>query len=418
MADTTNDLFVQIERANRISNYAVGAGIRGILLVVQILQRLEKERLLKGGEVESFSAFLKVTEGKYDIMNIPYLKKEASSDGSVLPGALRHIQDSLDAAGIRYSILPDLNPGDLRLQVAVFKEDAQKFSAFYTGYLRSHLSGGEMAFLDLLNFTDGSANIISFPDAAEDAMKQALETLHVDWAPLPDLNLKDGEFQISVAGHSTDTVLRAYKLYQEGLLSRGEPAKDAKVMTEGEYQATACLSSDAYAGTADEKTEAALKSYEAPLSESKQKALEAADAKIGTPDWFSFRHQMESGEFIPISVDCRTLVDHSSARVMMGRYPQMFCCRIPGTNGDKEKLLAVAKPHVFLIKDADKPRFIVFLRKDEMPRILGNDGTVKEDGAFPDLKAVLSRFDKKDLSRVPETAVSRLMDVPFPAPVK
>lgn len=418
MADHTNELFMEIERANRISRFAVGGGIKGVLLLIQLIRRLEKEGMLKGGEVTDFRAFLKATEGKYDIMNIPYLSKEAAEAGLIRPDALTHIKGSLDAAGIRYCVLPDLNPGDFRIQVAVFKEDAQKFSAFYTGYLRRHLSGGEMAFPDLLNFTDGSANIISFPDEAKEDMKQALDTLHVDYASLPDLNLKDGEFQLSVAGHNTDTVLRAYKLYQEGLLQRGKSAKDAKVMSEDQYQATAVLSADAYAGTADETTRELLEENEEELSKGKQRLLDAADGKLQEPDWFSFRHQMESGDFIPISVDCETLVDRSSARIMMERYPQMFLCRIPGTAGVGERLLAVSKPHVFLVRDAAKPRFIVFLRKDEQPRILGRDGAVRTDELFPDLKSVLARFDTKDVTKLSEKSMALITDVPFPAPVK
>lgn len=418
MADNTNELFMEIERANRISRFAIGGGIKGVLLLIQLIRRMEREGMLKGGEVTDFRAFLKATEGKYDIMNIPYLRNEAVEDGMIRADAMERIKGSLDAAGIRYCVLPDLNPGDFRIQVAVFRDDAQKFSAFYTGYLRSHLSGGEMAFPDLLNFTDGSANIISFPDEAKEAMKKALDTLHVDYASLPDLNLKDGEFQLSVAGHNTDTVLRAYKLYQEGLLLRGETAKDAKVMSEDQYQATACLSADAYAGTADEKIGEKLKDNEHALSKEKQRAVDEADGELQEPDWFSFRHQMESGEYVPISVDCQTLVDKSSARIMMERYPQMFLCRIPGTSGTGERLLAVSKPHVFLVQDAAKPRFIVFLRKDEKPRILGSDGTARSDELFPDLKSVLTRFDTKDVTKIHEKSMALLTDVPFPAPVK
>ena len=218
MSEYTNELYMQLTRANRTANLAIGAGIRGVLFLYQFISRMEKEGILKGGEVLSMEKFLKATEGKYDIMNVPYAVSDAARSGSIRPEALEKIKGSLDASGIRYCVLPDMNPADHRIQIAVFREDAQKFSAFYTGYLRGFLTGGKKEYADLLNFTDGSANIVSIPDEAKEAMEGALAKLKVDWAPLPDLNLKDGEFQISVASHNTDTVLRAYKLYQEGLL--------------------------------------------------------------------------------------------------------------------------------------------------------------------------------------------------------
>ena len=93
-------------------------------------------------------------------------------------------------------------------------------------------------------------------------------------------------------------------------------------------------------------------------------------------------------------------------------------CRIPGTAGIEERLLAVSKPHVFLVQDAAKPRFIVFLRKNEKPCILGRDGAARTDDLFPDLKSVLARFDMKDVTKIHEKSMALLTDVPFPAPVK
>ena len=121
--------------------------------------------------------------------------------------------------------------------------------------------------------------------------------------------------------------------------------------------------------------------------------MDEADGKLQEPDWFSFRHQMESDEYIPISVDCETLVDRSSARIMMERYPNLFFCRIPGTKDESEKLLAVSKLHAFLIEDAAKPRFIVFVNRVTPPSVIGRSGSFQDkDLEFSTAEKLLERL--------------------------
>lgn len=419
MSEYTNELYMQLTRANRTANLAIGAGIRGVLFLYQFISRMEKEGILKGGEVLSMEKFLKATEGKYDIMNVPYAAADAALSGSIRPEALEKIKGSLDASGIRYCVLPDMNPADHRVQIAVFREDAQKFSAFYTGYLRSFLTGGKKEYADLLNFTDGSANIVSIPDEAKEAMEGALAKLKVDWAPLPDLNLKDGEFQISVASHNTDTVLRAYKLYQEGLLTRGSSLKDARVMTEDDYKETAKLTADAYVEMSDKALLEKSRTYDADTAPEKERAIRKADGNMMVPDTFSFASHIKDPEYTAVSVDCATLVDDSSARIMMERYPNLFFCRIPGTKDESEKLLAVSKLHAFLIEDAAKPRFIVFVNRVTPPSVIGRAGSFQDkDLEFSTAEKLLERFDSMDPLRIPAAKAASLSHVPFPPPVK
>ena len=252
---------------------------------------------------------------------------------------------------------------------------------------------------------------------AEKDFKAALDTLHVDYAHLPDLNLKDGEFQLSVANHNTDTVLRAYKLYQEGLLSRGMPMKDARVLTEDGYRETGRLSNEDYIDHAEEAIKEKTDSYEEKIDPQKEKLLSEADNSISAPDYFSFKRQLESPEYTNISIDCDTLVDKGSARDLMERYPHLFFCRIPGTYGEDERLLAVTRPHVFLIEDGAKPRFIAFLRRDDQPVVFSPKG--RESGhEFSRMADLLARFDEHTLSESLAKSAKYLPDVPFPAPVK
>ncbi|MBR2562866.1 MAG: hypothetical protein IKE31_12095 [Eubacterium sp.] len=411
MAEYSRELYMQIERANRTASFAIGSGVKAVLLLYQFFARLEKEGLLSGGEITDLDRFLKATEGRYDIMNIPYPAQDAASD------ALGAIRQKLDAAGIRYCVLPDMDPADRRVQVAVYSPDTQKFSAFYTGYMRAFLSGGKKDFLDLYNFTDGNTSIISFPDEAREDIEKTLGLLKVDYAPLPDLNLKDGEFQLSVASRHTDTVLRAYRLYREGLLKKGQSAPEARIMREEDYHRTALLSEEQYIHTAPERVLERTDRYGRSLDGEKARMLDAADSRVSAPDWFSFKCQMDSGEYVPIVIDKKTLVDDSAAEIMMERYPHLFMCRLPGTDGEEERLLCIPKPHVFFLEDAAGPQYIAFLRKGENPRVLGKSDK-GEDLLSMNLADVLYRFDAPDLSGIREESLALLSDVPFPAPVK
>lgn len=70
-------------------------------------------------------------------------------------------------------------------------------------------------------------------------------------------------------------------------------------------------------------------------------------------------------EYIPISIDRRTLVENSNVINKDGleRYNQ-FSCRIPGTYGKNEKQLVIPDEQVFRKTNGS---YIAFLRKDEAP---------------------------------------------------
>ena len=107
-----NEVLARIMRGNQTFNVVLTAGIRGILLLAQHLHRMHKEKLLSGGEIESFEKFLKATGGRFDIINVPVTEGNASE--------LDAFQNMLEERKIRYHILPDLNGNDrARLETAI-----------------------------------------------------------------------------------------------------------------------------------------------------------------------------------------------------------------------------------------------------------------------------------------------------------
>ena len=47
------------------------ADARMALAIYSLFKRLQKEHILKGGEVEQFEKFLKATDGRFDLVNVP-----------------------------------------------------------------------------------------------------------------------------------------------------------------------------------------------------------------------------------------------------------------------------------------------------------------------------------------------------------
>lgn len=420
MSEYSNDLFMQLTRGNQLSMFAIGAGVRSVLLLYQFFRRLEKENILSGGEVEKFEKFVKGTGGRYDIMNIPYQEKDSLLGGYIKTEKLEEIKKSMDAFGIRYCILPDVNGPDLRMQVAVYQEDAQKFTAFYTEYLKKYLTGGEKKLDDFMNFTDGKASIISLPDASVEAMKEAMEKLRVDYAILPDLNLKDGELQISVANMNTDSVMRAYRLYQEGMLAQGRDVRDAKVMDQKQYKNTAKTDADTYTENLSPEIRKTVEKYEGqPVSE-KDWLILSADTKPRDAGCLSFRNLLNDPSMEYVVIDKKELVDASPlARDLTINNTSWFFSRIPGTEGKEEKLAGFLKAHTFVLKDDDGVRFIAFAPKETNPVIVHPDGKlVDRDEEFPDLRTIVEKFAGNSVNIQPGMNLPSLRDVPIAAPVK
>ena len=95
MSEYTNDLYMQMYRNNQYTMFAVTAGVRAVVALVQFVARLQREHILSGGEVEKLMKFVKATDGKYDIYNVPLMK------GQEMDKQLDSIKEKLNRMQIR-----------------------------------------------------------------------------------------------------------------------------------------------------------------------------------------------------------------------------------------------------------------------------------------------------------------------------
>ena len=396
MSEYTNDLYMQMYRNNQYTMFAVTAGVRAVVALVQFVARLQKEHILSGGEVEKLMKFVKATDGKYDIYNVPLMK------GQAIDKQLGSIKEKLDRMQIRYHILPDVNDANNSIQICVFKDDLQRFQQFFGDYIQENLSGGVKDLDDLRNFTNGRTSIVSIPDEAFESMKGAMENLRVDYAPLPDLNLKDGEKQFAISNSSVQSMKQAYQLYREGLLKQGREVSEMHVMkSPKEYTDTAKISADEYMEQAGEKEKAAIAKYKDSEVTEKEISIDKLENTIKPADSPECALFLRSDDYCKLSIDEMTLVDNPVdplPKQMEEKFPERFFCRIPGTYGDSEQILSVEKSHVFSIEDADRPRYLVFVDREEAPLVMvskGKNGTRDLYKSGDDLYRYFDRFGKQ-----------------------
>ena len=397
MSEYGNDTYMMLTRGSQSGLYAVGFGIRAVVQLAQFLMRLHKEGILSGGEVEKYEKFVKATKGDFDIYNLP-LANEPSREEQ-----LSEIRSRLDVMGIRYHILPDVSENENSMQICIYKEDLQKFSQFHDAYIRDALSGGEKQVDDLRNFTGGRTSIISLPDASISDMKNAMETLRVDYAVLPDLNLKDGETQYVISNASLTSMKEAYRLYREGMLQRGVSLSDIKVISTKQYQDTGKLTPDEYMENASEKCKEAAAKYDGAEISEKEEDLFGDENEIRSSKCSACMDFHNDPDYEKLSVDDATLVHNDRDGLpekLEEQFPDKFFCRIPGTFGDHEQILELPKSQVFKVESADRARYVAFVNKYDTPRVLTADGKPKE--IYATGESLVENFGKEKEKVYPE----------------
>ena len=206
----------------------------GTILLIQHFARMYKEGLLNRREFQNFQEFAKLTEGNYQIVNIPIGSwKELEKAGFVI---------QMEERGVRYVELPDLNQADGLVQVAIYGEDKLKFQAWYDRFLMAAMKGGEHELRDLNNLTSGRTSIVSIPiEQNVDLLKDDFDVLQVNYSMLPDLNVGDGDIQVVVANADLAKVEHWYRMYQEQCLTDGKEIPDFHTIDMGKYRETGAM---------------------------------------------------------------------------------------------------------------------------------------------------------------------------------
>ena len=125
MEDKSREVVMAISNAARYMDPFFKLTAMGTVLLTSVFcPHGERNEKLKVTEFTDFQKFLKATDGKYDIMNVPEIPEG-------------QLSEELDALGIHYMVLPDLEKNDGMLQVAVYQPDRENFGAWYQRHILS-----------------------------------------------------------------------------------------------------------------------------------------------------------------------------------------------------------------------------------------------------------------------------------------
>ncbi len=353
MEEKSREVVMAISNAARYMDPFFKLSAMGTILLLQYFARMVKERKLKETEFTDFQKFLRMTEGKYDIMNVPEIPEE-------------QLSEELNTLGIHYMILPDLEKNDGMLQVAVYQPDRENFGAWYQRYILSRMTGGEKDIQELRNLTSGKTTIVSFPlEDEEELIREDFEKLGINYSRLPDLHVGDGELQVVIANADLSKVESWYKLYRDDLRKDGiTDVPDMKKMSMDNYMQTGKQTEAEYIDTASPELKAVNAKYESKEKGEIEHQIEAAEHNtMRKESSTAYLRYVNDPAYIPVSIDKKTLVEKSSVinKDGLDRYNQ-FACRIPGTYGKNEKQLVIPETQVF---ETQKGSYIAFLNKEE-----------------------------------------------------
>lgn len=380
MERETRDVFLSIQQAARWMDPFFKLTTMGGIMLLQYFARQATEKKLRSGTVKDFSEFIRLTEGKYDIMNIPTMDTE-------------QITKELQDLGVRHMVLPDLNKEDGMLQVAVYQPDKDKFGAWYQRHILNEMKGGEKDLRDLRNLTNGRTSILSLPlEAMKGEWQDDFKAMGINYATLPDLRSGDGQIQVIVANSDLPQVEHWYKLMREDLAKEGTTIEDYSTITMTEYAQTGEMTEQSYIDGADKEYKEANQKYEGKEKGEIEKTLQENRA-IKNETAESFESYANDPAYLPLSIDHETLVENSSRHLQDFWEKGQFACRVPKTWGgkDKERLLILPLSQVFVRQDGES--YLAFIKKDEPPQVIGAETGKKAWGDLPGSDFARQYFD-------------------------
>ena len=120
--------------------------------------------------------------------------------------------------------------------------------------------------------------------------------------------------------------------------------------------------------------------------------------KPGDSDTLACGQYFKNENFIALSIDDSSLVHDPKDRTLFDvqmKNPELFACRIPGTYGKNEEILLIPPEQVFKVDEAERPRYIAFIRRDEPPAVMKN-GVISEDNSlYKTGEELYQNFDKQ-----------------------
>ena len=356
----TEKVILSVQKATLLMDPFFKLGVTGTILLITYLARMRKEGILNKGEFKDFQQFVRATDGNFTIENLP------APEGFKM--------EQLQKLGIRGTVMPDLNPDDGFIQLAIYGDDKEKFQAWFSRYLMSRMQGGKHQKQDLINLTGGNTSIISIPFEKNKRLVQSdFDKLGINYAVLPDLRVGDGEIQIMVANMDMPKVEHWYQLYQEQQLSRGNEVKDLRRVSMEQYTKTAEMTEEQYVDTASPDLKKKMEKYEGREPGEIEKTVMKREQEIQSVADEKYQSFHTDPSYVEITINHETLVEKSTyASTLASERYGLFASRIPGTWGKGEKTLVLPSDQVFTLDDGKT--YLAFMKKNERPLILGANG--------------------------------------------
>ncbi len=362
--------------------------------LITFLYRLAKKGLVALGAADKFKAFSNATGGKYTAYNIPVDAKHVQTMQKLnklelelqnaknpmekisLRRQMENVKKSipeleqLNKLGISYCMLPKLNGSDQTMQIVVSKDDDQLFKNWFGNHLTAEMSaGGEKNLESIKVFTEGNYTILNMPFEKTEELAEMMSdfnTMKVNYAILPDLNVGDGYTQVAVPNVNRSQVEQWFNMWKERAINSGQEPKDMFSMDGGSYMNTAETTAEEYIKNAAPEYQAAQVEFE---KDSKEVPFRAGPGKENSEDFIRFA---QDDRYEKITINKESLVEKQKADVEAYKKEGLFASRIPGTYGENEQTLLIPMERVFTT-DSDKT-YIAFLDKTAPAMTVGQAG--------------------------------------------
>ena len=404
--DSNREIDKVLMNINKTAGGVVSAALFSTAMtfkLVTFLLRMAKKGLASSGLVDTFKNFNQKTSGEFTVYNIPLSQDKAQKmdnlnklnlelDNEKNPIKAASIRNNikklekeipelaqLKMLGIEHCVLPKLNGSNQTIQVGVSNVDDQKFKNWYLNHLTTELRGGQKNLEAIKVFTEGNYTILNMPfeeEAELGVMFSDFNTMGINYAVCPDLNVGDGYTQIAIPNTNRTLVEDWFKLYKEKALSEGmELSKDMYVMDGNSYANTGEISAEQYINSSDELCKAANAEFEL---QSQPVPWPQKMKHENSPEFIKF---MQDSSYQKITINKETLVENldiSNMTFLMqtAEKNNMFVSRIPATYGEHQKALVLPMNQVFST-DNDKT-FVAFLHKGKECMVADVKGNVSK----------------------------------------
>ena len=382
----------------------VYAANMGKIKLIQFIARMAKKEYLSLKSRNDIEAFSRLSDGKYNIYNIP-VSSDFCTDQKRLEGLQLELENTKDKAQIKsiksqmkeleakmseaspieqlksqgiknLCVLPKIDGEMNSIQVAVRNRDEQIFKSWFMGHLNRQMSGGEKNINDLKNFTEGNYSIFNLPFEGQELSDvcKDFDTLKINYAIMPDLKIGNNNSQIAIANSDREKFQVWIKMYREDMVQQGKEPGSVYEMDDNSYLNTAIVDTDEYIKKAEPVYQEANEEFE------KQSNITISDSFIQKDNCEDFVRLDNDANYEKITINKETLVDNMKndefSRKM--RNKGFFVSRIPGTYGDNEKKLVLPANNVFV---ADEGRtYVGFVPKNKPAVILDKNGSIQQAG--------------------------------------